>query len=345
MSSITDEVVVELETDKAAVELPAPVSGTLVRIIHAARGGPRRSATSSASLTSSARRSPPPPRRRPAPWRRRDRTRRRLPPQPLPGAAAVAVGQTRAPARGGYPRSGCHGRRPGRQRTESRPHAGDRARAGHAGAATRAVARDGAVASGERTPRGRTDPDDPPAQGHRRQARGGTARRGTTHDVQRSRHDRGERAAGALQGRVPQTPRHQARVHVVLREGRRGRPADRAGRERAHRRDGHHLPQVPGHRNRRRRRARTARARAAERRVDEPRRHRAGDCRLRHARDAEQDQPLRTPGRHVHDHERRGLWLAAVDTLSSTRRNPASSACMPSRTGRWRSTGRWSCGP
>ena len=30
---------------------------------------------------------------------------------------------------------------------------------------------------------------------------------------------------------------------------------------------------------------------------------------------------------------------------SSTRRNPASSACMPSRTGRWRSTGRWSCGP
>ena len=30
---ITDEVVVELETDKAAVELPAPVSGTLVRII------------------------------------------------------------------------------------------------------------------------------------------------------------------------------------------------------------------------------------------------------------------------------------------------------------------------
>ena len=33
-----DEVVVELETDKAAVELPAPVGGTLVRIVHGARG-------------------------------------------------------------------------------------------------------------------------------------------------------------------------------------------------------------------------------------------------------------------------------------------------------------------
>ena len=34
-----DEVVVELETDKAAVELPAPVSGTLGPHHHAARDG------------------------------------------------------------------------------------------------------------------------------------------------------------------------------------------------------------------------------------------------------------------------------------------------------------------
>ena len=40
-----------------------------------------------------------------------------------------------------------------------------------------------------------------------------------------------------------------------------------------------------------------------------------------------------------------GSMARCCRPLSSTRRNPASSACMPSRTGRWRSTGRWSCGP
>ena len=82
-----DEVVVELETDKAAVELPAPVGGTLVRIVMpqgtvAAVGdvigvideqGATASAPSPSKAASGAR----------APVHRAgDQTRRRLPPQP-----------------------------------------------------------------------------------------------------------------------------------------------------------------------------------------------------------------------------------------------------------------------
>ena len=96
-------------------------------------------------------------------------------------------------------------------------------RAGRAGAALRGA---GSPASAPSPPAPRprgAGPDDPAPEAHRRAAEGGAEHRRHADDLQRGRHDGDDRAARPLPGRVHQEARRQARLHGLLREGRRSR--------------------------------------------------------------------------------------------------------------------------
>ena len=83
------------------------------------------------------------------------------------------------------------------------------------------------------------------------------------------------------------------------------------------------------------------RARAAARRADELRRDRAGDRRLRRPGRGQQADARRAEGRHVHDHQRRRLRLAALDAdrQPAAKRRPGH-ARDPGPAGRSRGPGR-----
>ena len=215
-----DEPLVELETDKVTIEVPAPAAGVLADIAakdgetvavgallgQIKEGARRRAASPPPAAAAAARRHSAASRPKPAPASRRRRH------------AARAVG---AQDGGRERRRSRQGRRlrQGRPRHQGRHDGGDRARrrAAHAGAADRrrrAGAR--AVAGRRRRARGARE-DDAAAPDHRAAAEGGAEHRRHAHDLQRGRHERGDGAAQPVQGAVREAPRREARLHGLLR--------------------------------------------------------------------------------------------------------------------------------
>ena len=88
------------------------------------------------------------------------------------------------------------------------------------------------------------------------------------HDVQRSEHAAGDRAAQPLPGALREGARRQARLHELLRQGGGARAEEVPGRQRVDRRQRHRLPRLLRHRHRGRQPARPGRADPARRRPD-----------------------------------------------------------------------------
>ena len=192
-----DEPLVELETDKVTIEVPAPAAGVLAEIaakdgetvavgallgqITEGAGAPLRqpaAAKAAPAASSACRRSP-----RRAPAARRSR------PQPtLPLAPSVR----KLAAESGIDAATVAGHRQGRPRHQGRHAGGDRARrrgadAGGAAGRRRAGAR--ALAGRRRRARGARE-DDAAAPDHRAPAQGGAEHRRHADDLQRGRHER-----------------------------------------------------------------------------------------------------------------------------------------------------------
>ena len=249
-----DEPIASLETDKVSVEVPSPVAGTLGRAIvqgrrhrrgrrgaraHRRRRAPlprlrRRCAGAAAAAPAPRRRrraAPPPRRRAPAdaalrlsPAVRRAVLENHVDPSAIKGSGKdgrltkddVLARREEQGRAGAAPRR----RAPAPPRTAPlRPPPEHRRR--------------------RRTPR-RARQDDPHAPDHRHPPQGRAEHRRLAHHLQRRRHVGGDRRARALQGSVREEARHPARLHGLLREGRRarrqGRPvgqcADRGRRDR-----------------------------------------------------------------------------------------------------------------
>ena len=211
-----DEPVVELETEKATVELGAPIAGVLAEVL-AAEGRGRRGRRGDRKVKAEIRRRHPnaardKPRaggrhpRRPRPRglrrgaiRRADSTRRYADPRGNrrrgPAASEGARSDVPAPPRRGASRSPSTGQgqaasapraaHVGAHRAAAAPHAGaaDPPRAGARAAPADGAAREEVVTM------------TPAAPPHRRAPRRGAEHRRDPHDLQRGRHERGDRAA------------------------------------------------------------------------------------------------------------------------------------------------------
>ena len=217
-----DEPLVELETDKVTIEVPAPAAGVLAEIAakdgetvavgallgQINEGAAARRQAGRCAVAGQGR----DPRRPRAATRCRARRNRR------PRCAAGAFGsQDRGRER--HRSRGRAGHRQGRTRDQGR-HAGrDRAcgvradagrSAGRLRAGPRTVAR-------RRCRARRARADDAAAPDHRAPAQGRAEHGRHAHDLQRGRHDARHGAAQAIQGAVREEVRHQARLHGLLR--------------------------------------------------------------------------------------------------------------------------------
>ena len=184
----------------------------------------------------------------------------------------------------------------------------------------------------------RDEPDPPP---HRPAAGRGPADGGAAHHVQRNRHDGSDGPAAEAQRRVSAALRREAGLHVVLRQSDDRCPEADSASECRDPRAAHRLSQLLRHRHRGRRRQGAGRARAAQRRVHELRRDRAGDRRFRPA------APRTTSSSSKSCKGARSRSPTAASTArccprrSSTRRKAASSACTRFKTAPSPATARW----
>ena len=191
-----DEPLVELETDKVTIEVPAPAAGVLADI--AAKDG--ETVAVGALLgqikegAGAAR--PPPKPADAADARQRARARAAAAPSPPPAAGdtPLAPSVRKIAAETGVDPATRRRLRQGRPRHQGRHDGGDRARrrgadAGRADRRRRAGAR--AVAGRRRRARGARE-DDAAAPDHRAAAQGGAEHRRHAHDLQRGRHERGD---------------------------------------------------------------------------------------------------------------------------------------------------------
>ena len=237
-----DEPLVEVESEKATVEVPAPAAGVLKRVLkrtgdtvavgeaiaeleegaagETAAASPQGSGPVPGGLVPVARgdgqAAAPPPAVAATPPRTGAACR---------GAQSGAAAERRTPS--AAERAEAHGR------ARARCRRGRRVRAGRSGAqggrgprarAARGGARPGPRAAAEaargRRRRARARRADDVAPPHRRApARRGAADRRDPDHVQRGRHVARARAARAARRVVPREARRQARLHVVLREG------------------------------------------------------------------------------------------------------------------------------
>ena len=220
-----DEPLVELETDKVTIEVPAPSAGTLGEIIAkdgetVAVGALLGQINDGAAVAAAKPAAAPAKAAAPAHRRRRCRRTRCGAKSRRLGRAAGAVGaqdlrrerrrcRHRARLRQGWPRH--QGRHAGCDR-ERRfgADAGQSARGRRAGA--RAVAR-------RRCRARRAREDDAAAPDHRAPPQGRAEHRGDADDLQRGRHEPHHGDARAIQGSVREEARHQARLHGLLRPG------------------------------------------------------------------------------------------------------------------------------
>ena len=367
-----DEPLVELETDKVTVEVPAPSAGILSDIkvpqgttvaigailgsISEGAGGRtgqgtvetgtarcrrcrRKGRAGSRAFTGTARAGSHASACRSAPRCR------------AAGAARAhrdAARRRRAQADGGEgalarrrirlrpARPGDEGRRHRRPRQVERAGRGRRLRAadGRAGAAdARALARQRRRARGARAHDAAASDDRPPPQG-------GAGRGGDAHHVQRRGHERHHQAALRVQGPVREAPRREARLHGLLREGLCAGAARNFRRQRRDRRPGHRLQELLSHRRRRRHGQGAGGARGARGRPHVAGRARAIDRRLRQTRARRQALHRGHAGRSPSPSPTAASTARCCRRRSSTRRSRASSACTGSRSARWSRAGR-----
>ena len=130
----------------------------------------------------------------------------------------------------------------------------------------------------------------------------------------------------------------QARLHELLRQGRGRRAEEVPGAQRPRRRQRHRLPRLLRHRHRRRLAARPGGADRAQRRPDELRRHREEDRRVRQEGRRRQARHRRADRRHVLDLQRRRVRLDAqhADHQPAAERHPRRACDQGPRRGRER---------
>ena len=349
-----DEPLVELETDKVSLEVPAPSAGVLSEILvevgsdvavgardRPDRGGCRRRRPSprrprqkprSRRWPRAAARRPRPARRR-ARWRRPSSRRRRRCRPGRPGRAQARGREGHRPRRG-------PGHRPQGQRHQGRRDRGP----GRQGAGRRRAA--GAPAGRRRGRQPRSAPAR--AAGREERVRMTRLRKRIAERLKEAQNTAAMLTTfnevdmtatiemrARYQDRVHQEARHQARLHGLLREGRgRGAQGLPRGQCRDRRRRGG-LQAPLRHRRRRQHRAGPGRAGGARRRQLCARRHREEDRRPRQARPRRQARHGGPERRHLHHHQWRRVRLDAEHARSSTRPRSASSACTRPSSGRW----------
>ncbi len=184
----------------------------------------------------------------------------------------------------------------------------------------------------------RADDAHPPA--HRRTHDAGEELDRHADLVQRGQPDQGDGdAQGAGRG-LREVARHQARLHELLRQGRRQRAAEVPGGERLGGRQRRDLPRLRRHLDRGRHRKGPGDAGAAQRREHELRRRRRRHRRLRQGGARGRPQARGPAGRHLHHHQRRHLRLADVHADRQPAAERRSWACTPSRSARSPTTAR-----
>ena len=251
-----DEPLVELETDKVTIEVPAPAAGTLGEI--AAKDG---DTVAVGALLGQIKEGAGAPAKAAAQGRARTgrKTRREAEARAAPAPPKVAAERCAARALGAQDRGrDRHGPRQGRRLRQGRPRhqgrhdGGDRARrsradAGRAARRRRAGAR--AFARRRRGARGARE-DDAAAPDHRAPAQGRAEHRRDAHDLQRGRHEPRDGAAQFVQGPVREAARREARLHGLLRARLRAGAEGNPRRQRRDRRHRPHLQELLSHRRR-----------------------------------------------------------------------------------------------
>ncbi len=235
-----DEPLVELETDKVTIEVPAPAAGVLADI--AAKDG--ETVAVGALLgqikegAGAPPRSPPPAGGRPAAkaaeaGRSRAPLPRRAADMPLAPSVRKMAAET-----GVDPAKVAGSGKDGRVTKGDMMAAIERAAAQPTPVPQTAAAGPRAVAGRRCRARGARE-DDAAAPDHRAAAEGGAEHRRHAHDLQRGRHERGDGDAQPVQGSVREEARRQARLHGLLRARLR---AGAEGNSRRQRRDRRHRP-------------------------------------------------------------------------------------------------------
>ena len=233
-----DENLIDIETDKVVLELPAPGDGVLVEIVQGRRLDGRRRSEVIAVIDTEAQGAAASRRRAAAPSRSRQRLRPRQRPQrrarrhatsaaasatALPAARKMMAeqgidprGRSTAPAAAAAITKGDVARSDGRSAAPAPPPAAPAAApAPAAHAAHRACRLPAALRRAARAARA----DVAAAPARRRAARAVAIDRGDPHDVQRSQHAAGHRAAQPVQGALREGARREARLHELLRQG------------------------------------------------------------------------------------------------------------------------------
>ena len=315
-----DENLVDLETDKVVLEVPSPVDGVLKEIkfsrpatpspaqqvIAIIEEGAVAAAPAAAAAAAAPAAAPKPlqPQAKAAAAHRRRKPHRRRPAPTCRRARAVAATtqrrRTRRRRRHRPPRPRHQGR-PGqlRQRQDRRR---DRRRAP-----------------------GRARADDAHAHAHRRApdavARTRIAMLTSFNEVNLRQGHGDAQGAGRI---LREGQRHQARLHELLRQGRRERAAAPPDRQRLGRRQRRDLPRLRRHLDRGVHRQGPGHAGAAQRRAHELRRHRKARSPITPRRRATAADARGPAGRHLHHHQRRHLRLADVhaDRQPAAERDP-----------------------
>ncbi len=138
-----------------------------------------------------------------------------------------------------------------------------------------------------------------------------------------------------VQGLLREETRREARLHVLLREGRHRSAQALPGGERLGRRQRHRLPRVLRHRRRGLDGAWSHGARAARRGSAELRRHREEHRQLRHARRGKARSPSKSSPAARSPSPTAAHSVRCCLLPSSTCRRARSSACTPPRSVRW----------
>ena len=146
-------------------------------------------------------------------------------------------------------------------------------------------------------------------------------------------------------GGVRAEARRSPRPHVLLRQGGRLRARRVPDGQRADRRRRHRLQALPGHRRRRERPPGPRGAGASRRRAAGLRRGRAGDPRLRPQGPPTASSPSTTCSAAPSPSPTAGSSARSCPRRSSTRRSPRSSACTRCRSARSPSQARWKSAP
>ncbi len=303
-----DENLIDIETDKVVLELPAPADGVLVKIIKQAKDAVGSGDVIAQIDTEAKSSAPSAPTRGSA---ERAAPKRGAPVMPAAQKIAAEKGIDTSKIQG----SGRDGRVTKgdvlEQAARPQPAAQPGQPGSKTGAAAAAAAHQCRGASLRPARAARADVAAAPARGR---APGAVAvDRRHPHDLQRGQHGAGDRDAQEVPGALREGARHAPRLHVVLRQGGGACAQALPGGQRLDRRHRHRLPRLLRHRRRGRQPARPGGADPARRRPHELRRDREEDRRLRQARAGRQARHRGAHRRHFLHLQRRRVRLDALD--------------------------------